>query len=91
LRERQQTLLPSSIHLFGNYVGMCDTCRLTNIGIEKPSVDQAPLPTDLPPDFSDEESVDLRDVSSDVEMNPDDIDGLDDSDDEEYVHVRVSS
>lgn len=33
--------------------------------------------------FSDEESVDLRDVSSDVEMNPDELDALDDSDDEQ--------
>ncbi|KAF8527762.1 hypothetical protein JB92DRAFT_2697771 [Gautieria morchelliformis] len=65
----------NSVHLFGNYVGMHN-------------VFGAPLPTDLPPDFSDEdESVDLRDVSSDVEMNPDDIIGLDDSDDEEYVFL----
>lgn len=31
--------------------------------------------------------MDLRDVSSDVEINPDDLDGLDDSDDEESVQV----
>jgi hypothetical protein len=36
-------------------------------------------------DFSDEESIDLRDVSSDVEMNPDELEGLDDSEDGKCV------
>ncbi|KAF8588630.1 hypothetical protein K439DRAFT_1384157 [Ramaria rubella] len=57
----------NSIHLFGNYI------------------DQTLFPNDLDPDMnsSDEESVDLRDVSSDVEINPDELEGLDDSDDED--------
>ena len=61
-----------------------------HIGIEnRPFIDQAPLPMDLPPDFGDEESVDLRDVSSDVEIGPDELEGLDESDDEAYVRFHV--
>ncbi|KAF8520326.1 FKBP-like protein [Hysterangium stoloniferum] len=64
----------NSIHLFGNYIG---------------SYHQTPI-SDFPPDDydSDEESVNLLDVSSDVEINPDELDDLADSDDEEYVADR---
>lgn len=33
--------------------------------------------------------MDLRDVSSDVEVNPEDLDGLDDSADEKYAQLFV--
>jgi len=47
-------------------------------------IDQTPI-SDLPPDDydSDDESVNLLDVSSDVEINPDELDGLGESDDED--------
>ncbi|GJJ06236.1 hypothetical protein Clacol_000426 [Clathrus columnatus] len=57
----------NSIHLFGNYI------------------DQDPM-ADMPPEDDydeDDESVNLLDVSSDVEIDPAELDGLDDSENDE--------
>lgn len=81
--------------MFGNYIGeiFLDSRLLFAILIS--IADQDPM-ADMPPeddyDEDDEESVNLLDVSSDVEIDPAELDGLDDSDDDaKFVHYHVVS
>jgi hypothetical protein len=80
--------------LTGNYIGenfdisALRRCNLASLDTDQVPPDNVPYNSDSDDDL-DEEAYDLREVSSDVEVNPDELDS--DSDDAEYECIVNSS
>lgn len=66
----------STVHLTGNYIGVYSpaTSPCMVIELSLTALDQRPPDQDPYSDGESEDDFDLRDVSSDVEINPDELD-----------------
>ena len=78
------SLFRSTVYLTGNYIGIFITIKsccpsvLTRIFLEQsPENDLSPFGSELGSEMDSEDGYDLREVSSDVEMHPDDLADVD--------------
>lgn len=73
----------STVYLYGNYIGKPQVASyLSDLNNKCRNIDQntnqPPYDSDMDSDMSDEGAYNLDDVSSDVEVHPDELQGLED-------------